>query len=112
MRSFRSAAVAILLAAGFALATAPAAKAVTYAAVSCESGGSRYMCTVYHDATEPASIRWYVNGVLTTFLNDEVWTGRRFCEAGRLYDVEARVTDASGTAASYCPFWCNPGDWP
>jgi hypothetical protein len=104
--------VATLLTAGFALPFAPAADAVTQADLSCESGASKYLCSVIHDGTSPASIRWKVNGQLVTFLNDKVWTGKRFCEPGRLYDVQVDVTDATGTASGFCAFVCNSGDWP
>jgi hypothetical protein len=112
MRSFRAAIVAILLTAGFGLATAPAAEAVTQAALSCESGASKYMCSVFHDAVGTPTIRWRVNGQPVTFLNDQVWTGKRFCVAGQLYDVQVDVTDATGTASGFCAFVCNSGDWP
>lgn len=110
--SFRSLVAASLFAAASMLTFAPTASALTQVHLSCESGGSRYHCSVFHDATSPPTIRWWVNGTPIQLLNDKDWTGFRSCQARRNYDVTVAVTDSTGTIGGTCTFVCNAGPWP
>ena len=102
-------AVATLLTASFGITFAPTASAVTQVDVLCDTGASRYICFVTHDATSPYGVTWRVNG---TQVSNSSMAGLRTCTPHRSYTIEADVTDATGTITGSDGFICNPGVWP
>ncbi|MFE9744137.1 hypothetical protein ACFYOT_04470 [Saccharothrix saharensis] len=112
MRRTRLSLAALLPAAAAALALTPSANAVTSVDVLCESGGSKYMCFAYHDAQAPSTVRWYVNGNYVPFLDNRTFTGQRGCAAGSYVNVQAVVSDATGSVTGSGGVICNAGPWP
>ncbi|MFD7652399.1 hypothetical protein ACFV4N_00260 [Actinosynnema sp. NPDC059797] len=103
---------ALLLAALATVAVASPAKAITSLEMVCESGGSLYYCTVYHDAIAPATVRWYINDRLVSGLNDRNSITNRTCPRGAIIKVEAVVTDVTGSMSVVGGPYCHGGPWP
>jgi hypothetical protein len=112
MRRTRLSLAALLPAAAAALALTPAADAVTAVDVHCESGASKYICSAYHDAQAPSTVRWYINGTYVPFLDNRTFTGQRGCSAGSSVNVQAVVSDATGSVTGSGGVICNAGPWP
>jgi hypothetical protein len=103
---------ALSIAAAASVALAPAATAVTNVDVNCESGASKYLCDVYHDAQAPSTVRWYINGSYVSALDDRTFIGLRSCSGGSYVTVQAVVADATGSTTGSTGFRCNTGPWP
>ncbi|MCE6996951.1 hypothetical protein LZG04_19395 [Saccharothrix sp. S26] len=103
---------ALFSAAAAALSPTPSASAVTQVDVLCESGASRYICSVYDDAQASSTVRWYINGVYSSSLDNRRFTGQRTCAAGRYLDVQVVVSDATGSVTGSGGVICNAGPWP
>lgn len=109
----RSAAAVTLLTASFVIAFAPASSAVTQVDIACDTGASKYICIVSHDALSPHTITWRINGVEVPSLHNKIGTGGlRSCTANRSYDIQVDVIDSTGTVTGSGGFICNPGAWP
>jgi hypothetical protein len=103
---------ALSIAAAASVALAPAATAVTYVDVSCESGASKFMCFAYNDAQAPSTVRWYINGNYVSALDDRTFTGLRGCSGGSYLTVQAVVGDVTGSITGSSGIRCNTGPWP
>lgn len=75
----------------------------------CESGGSRFFCSVSYDSPDPVDITWYLNGN-----PHSPWHGRSAvssgCSSGTTVQVE--VSNQHGSDSSGVWRNCNPGPWP
>ncbi len=102
---------ALALAGGAVVAAAPNVGAVTSVDLQCESGGGKFYCFAYNDAVAPATIRWVINGVAISALDDRVFTGQRPCGAP-VPNIQVTVSDATGSVTTGGPMSCNYGPWP
>jgi hypothetical protein len=86
---------------------APAASAhpeITY--LSCESGGSTYLCDLeYAYAQEPVTIRWYLNGLYVSNFDNQTYV-HGSCSVNSGYSVTAVVSDIAGSSQASTYFIC------
>jgi len=117
IRSLKCASRAVLsiiaVALSFIAFTPSASAAPTVDYLLCESGGSKFMCTLsYSGAVGSVTVRWdvYANNtyLYTTYANN---LSLRACSPGTFYGVQVYLTDSTGTTHTSSGVGCSRDQW-
>ncbi|RBQ21100.1 hypothetical protein DP939_08620 [Spongiactinospora rosea] len=105
MRSLRTLALPLALAAGLSLFQAPPAASATLGLTLtggyCEPLARRFLCSVSSSGgVAPLATRWYVNGYHVPSYDNRSYAGIG-CQPTFVYDIRAVISDAAGASVEY-----------